>query len=164
MRGPRPPEVVLTPRQRGVLERIVRSRTAAAGLVERCRILLLAADNTPTAHVAATLGVDRQRVRRWRQRWATDFAQSLAAQEETADDAALAQAIEHVLSDRPRSGAPPRFSAEQIAAVEKLALRSPADFGIAVRWTRSSLARVAVQEGIVESVSVAEIGRWVNLR
>jgi transposase len=163
MRGPKPPTVVVSPRQRAILERFSRSRTASVTLVERCRIILLTADGMPTRHAAAEVGVDRQRVRRWRHRWVKSLADRLNAVESEADDKVLAVAIEDALADRARPGAPPKFTEEQIARVRAIACREPSEFGLPhTRWTRALIAQVAAQEGIVESVSVAEVGRWLK--
>jgi len=163
MRGPKPPAVVLSQRQRAVLERFARSRTAAVSLVERCRIILLTSEGMPTRHAAEVLGVDRQRVRRWRHRWVKSLAGRLDAVEAEADDKVLALAIEEALADRARSGAPPKFTEEQIARVRAIACREPSEFGLPhTRWTRALIAQVAATEGIVESVSVADVGRWLK--
>jgi hypothetical protein len=73
MRGPKPPEVIVSDRQRAILERIARATTAPASLVERCRILLLVSSGMPTLTVATQMDVDRQRVRRWRRGWADEL-------------------------------------------------------------------------------------------
>jgi transposase len=67
----------------------VRSPTRAAGLVRRAQIVLLAAEGRPVRGIAQELGVDRNRVRRWLDRFR---AQGLAG-----------------LADRPRSGRPRTF-------------------------------------------------------
>lgn len=163
MRGPKPPTVVVSPRQRAILERYARSRTASVALVERCRIILLTSDGAATLHAAAELGVDRQRVQRWRHRWVKSLSPRLNAVEAEADDKVLAVAIEDALADRPRPGATPKFSEEQIVRVRALACREPSEFGLPhTRWTRALIAQVAATEGIVESVSVAEVGRWLK--
>lgn len=163
MRGPKALEVVVSPRQRAILERFARSRTASVTLVERCRIILLTSDGMATMHAAAELGVDRQRVRRWRHRWAKVLAARLSAVEGEADDKVLSIAIEDALADRPRPGARPKFTEEQIARVRAIACREPSEFGLPhTRWTRALIAQVASKEGIVESVSVAEVGRWLK--
>ena len=44
-----------------------------------------------------------------------------------------------------------------------MACREPSEFGLPhSQWTRGLLARIAQERGIVESVSVAEIGRWLK--
>jgi len=163
MRGPRAPEVVVSPRQRAILERFTRAKTAAASLVERSRIILMTSAGLPTLGVAAELDVDRQRVRRWRHRWAAGLRAHLDAVEALSDDKVLAAAIEEALMDAPRSGAPPQFTDEQIARVRAIACQTPGEHGLPhTRWTRGLLAQVAVEKGIVSSVSVAEIGRWLK--
>jgi hypothetical protein len=109
------------------------------------------------------LDVDRQRVRRWRHRWAKELSAKLTAVEAKADDKVLAAAIEEALADLPRPGGPPQFTEEQIARVRAIACQEPSEHGLPhTRWTRALIAQVAAQKGIVESVSVAEVGRWLK--
>ena len=63
-------QMSVTRRQRVVLDQLVRTRTLAQQLAERCRIILGSADGRRNLEQAAALGVDRQRIRRWRGRWA----------------------------------------------------------------------------------------------
>ena len=162
---PRPyaPVVLLSPRQAAILTRLARSRVSPASLVERSRLVLLAAEGLTTTAIAVELGVVRQRVRRWRTRWVKQLAQRLNDVEAVADDAVLAVAVAEVLSDRPRSGAPSKFTPEQEERVRALACRQPSDFGLPhSQWTRGLLAEEAARQGIVESISVAEVGRWLK--
>ena len=62
--------VVVTARQSRVLQAGARAKLSPQQLVERCRIVLLSADGRDNLDQADVLGVDRQRVRRWRYRWA----------------------------------------------------------------------------------------------
>ena len=163
MRGPKAPTVVVSPRQRAILERFVRSRTASVALVERCRIILLTSEGMANQHAAEELGVDRQRVRRWRHRWVKSLSARLNAVEAEAGDKVLSVAIEEGLADRARTGARPKFSEEQIARVRAIACREPSEFGLPhTVWTRALIAKVAASEDIVASVSVAEVGRWLK--
>src|SRR4051812_40238316 len=63
--------VVLTPRQRSILEPLSRSRTAPQRVVERATLVLLAANGLADAEIASCLEVSVQRPRRWRTRWRT---------------------------------------------------------------------------------------------
>lgn len=156
-------EVVLSDRIFAVLTRISRTRTASAVLVERATLLLLAAEGGTNAGIGRALGVDRQRVRRWRTRWSKEIGSALAAVEEVADDRVLRVAVEEALSDRPRSGTPPKFTEDQIERVRAVACRSPSEFDLPhSQWSHALLARIAAEQGIVESVSVAEVGRWLK--
>ena len=149
-------------RQFALLERLVRSRSVPVWQAERARIVLMSGRGVPIVEVVAALGVDRQRIRRWRGRWVEEAAR-LADVEAIADDAVLLEAMLEVLDDGERSGHPTKFTAEQEDRVRALACRSPAEFGLPhSQWTRGLLAEVASREGIVESVSVAEVGRWLK--
>ena len=91
MSGPRSGRVVeLSAGARAALEAVTRRTTVAAGQARRARIVLLAADEVPLDRIARELGVDRNVVRTWVDRYR---AGGLAA-----------------LEERPRSGRPRTFS------------------------------------------------------
>ena len=155
-------EIAVTPRQQVLLKRITRSKKAAQQLVERCRVVLLSAAGLHNEAQGDKLGVDRQRVRRWRHRWARAMASLLAAEAAGASDQDLEKLIIGVLTDVTRSGAPARFSAEQVAGIIALACELPADSGLPVsHWTPSELAREAAKRGIVESISPRQVDRFL---
>jgi DNA-binding GntR family transcriptional regulator len=90
MPGPQTLRVVhLAPETRATLAQWVRRPTRAAGLVRRAQIVLLAADGQPLRRIAEQVGVDRNVVRAWLDRFR---AQGLAG-----------------LADRPRPGRPRTF-------------------------------------------------------
>jgi transposase len=108
----------------------------------RARIVLLAAREWPNARIAAEVGVAVDTVRTWRGRFA---AEGLAG-----------------LMDRPRSGRPSRFTAIQVAQVKSLACQLPVDAGAPLaRWSCPELAREAVTQGMVETVSASTVRRWL---
>ena len=91
MSGPRSGRVVaLTGEARGVLEGLTRRTTVAVGLARRARIGLLAAEGVPRDRIGRQVGVDRNVVRLWVDRYRVG---GLAA-----------------LADRPRPGRPRTFS------------------------------------------------------
>ncbi len=71
--------VTVSAQQRSVLERLVRARTVAQHVAERCRIVLGSADGLANIEQADELCVDRQRVRRWRVRWVGALVNHLPA-------------------------------------------------------------------------------------
>lgn len=163
MRGGKALPVALTERQRVLLESLSRSRTASASLVERAQLILRASTGEPTLHIARAMGVDRQRVRRWRNRWVTELGPRLLEVEAVAGDKVLREELVQGLSDAPRSGPPPKFTPEQEERVRAMACREPSEFGLPhSQWTRRLLAEEAARQGIVESVSIAEVGRWLK--
>ena len=163
--GKRSVAVEVTPKQRAVLEPLTRAKLAPQRLVERCRIVLMSAAGRNNEDQGNELGVDRQRVRRWRHRWAGASAALVAAENEGATDQDLEQLILRVLGDDDRSGAPPKFTPEQLAAIIALACEPPAESGLPVsHWTPSELAREAIKRRIVESISPRHVDRFLARR
>ncbi|MDP3474625.1 IS630 family transposase [Hydrogenophaga sp.] len=64
------PEIVLTDEERAELTRLARSKLTSVRLVQRARIVLLAAEALQNKDIAAQLGVGRVQVSRWRERYA----------------------------------------------------------------------------------------------
>ena len=90
MSGPRSGRVVeLTGASRDALEALTRRTTVAVGLARRARIVLLAAAGIPLDRIGRQVGVDRNVVRLWVDRYRVG---GLAA-----------------LQDRPRPGRPRTF-------------------------------------------------------
>lgn len=63
------PVVTLSPEQQSTLEQWVRSRLAPVRVVERARIVLLAAAGLQDKAIARTMGVSAKKVSRWRKRF-----------------------------------------------------------------------------------------------
>jgi transposase len=157
--------VTVTTGERRLLEPLSRAKTAPQRLVERCRIVLLSAEGHANEHQAAELGIDRQRVRRWRHRWARARPALVAAANRGASDKDLEKLIIGILMDDDRCGAPPKFTPEQMAGIIALACESPADSKIPIsHWTPPELAREAVKRGIVESISPRQVDRFLAKR
>ena len=155
------PVVVVTQRQRAILERLCRSSTAEQRLVERAKIVLWSADGELCVEQAASLGVDAQRVRRWRQRWAEVMGMLASAEQQDVDDDDLEALVLNVLRDNYRSGVPPKFGAEQLAQIIALACEEPAKFGVPVtHWTATELAREAKKQRIVDEISPRHVARF----
>lgn len=98
------PDVVLSPRQRAFLEALVRAPTTPQRYAERARIVLRSADGQLCVEVAAALGVDAQRVRRWRRRWASAMGMLASAEEQGVEDGEFEALITQILDDNYRSG------------------------------------------------------------
>ena len=163
--GKRSVAVVVTRRQRSVLEPLTRAKVASQRVVERCRIVLMSAEGRNNEDQGEELGVDRQRVRRWRHRWAGASATLATAENEGATDKDLEKLILQVLGDNDRSGAPAKFTPAQLAEIIALACQPPANSGLPVsHWTPSELAREAIKRHIVESISPRHIDRFLARR
>ncbi len=140
------PLVTTTPQER-VLTRLVRAHTMPQKLAERAQMILLAAAGTGVRESARQLGVWPKTVRHWLARWRS---------------AAEAVPVAERLADAPRAGAPATFTPEQICAIVALACEQPAaesDLPLS-HWSRSELARCAVERGIVDRISRSSVGRF----
>lgn len=163
--GKKAARITLTLKQRAVLEPLPRARMAPQRLVERCRIVLMSAEGRDNEDQADELGVDRQRVRRWRTRWARASAGLATAEAAGATGKDLEKLILAVLADDERSGAPATFTPEQVAAIIALACEPPAESGLPVsHWTSTELAREAIQRKIVVSISPRHVDRFLARR
>jgi DNA-binding CsgD family transcriptional regulator len=63
------PALVLREGDRADLERLIRASTVPAGLAQRARIVLLAADGESNTAIAERVGVSRPTVIEWRSRY-----------------------------------------------------------------------------------------------
>jgi putative transposase len=156
------PTIVLSPRQRGILESIARSSATEHRVVERARIILGSADGRLCVDMAAAFSVNSQRVRRWRRRFAEDMGLLASAEAQDVSDADLETLLLDVISDEPKSGGPPKFTPEQFAQLVALACELPSKFGLPVtHWTPGDLAREANKQGIA-SISPRHLGRFLK--
>ncbi len=70
------------------------------------------------------------------------------------DDKELERLIVELLGDRERSGAPVKFTAEQVTQIVALACEDPVESNRPINsWTNRELATEAQLRGIVESIS-----------
>jgi transposase len=124
--------VTLTPEQRQNLEANARARSRPARLVERSRIVLMAATGKQDQEIAAALGITPKKAARWRARF-------------------LKRGVPRLVKDAPRPGRPPTIDAAQISAiVRKTTQEKPAN---ATHWsTRLMAAETGVSEASVRRI------------
>jgi hypothetical protein len=154
-------KVMLTENQKGILEQIASSTTAARRLVQRACLILLAFARRRNVAIAAEVGLARKQVGLWRVRWQASF-DALVAMECRESHAALRRAIADVLSDAPRGGSPGTFTAEQVTQVLAVACEKPSQSGLPIdNWTARELTAAVVRRGIVTSISVGTVQRYL---
>jgi putative transposase len=155
------PSIKLLPRHREILERLNRSWTLERRVAERVQIVLGGAQGKTNTTLAREMGVDTQRVARWRCRFAAAQDRLAAATSEDVSDDKLEAVIGDILSDRERSGSPGKFTAEQLTGLIELACKNPKELGLPVtHWTPRELAASAQERGIVESISPRHVARF----
>jgi transposase len=127
----RAPKVRLTAEQQDDFERFAGSRTLAARLVERAKIILQAAAGKADVEIAKALDITRQTVGLWRRRF-------------------VEQGIAGIEKDAPRSGRPRIIAADKIDEIVSMTTRqTPVN---ATHWSTRTLAGVA-------GVSASTVGR-----
>jgi Homeodomain-like domain len=154
-------KIVLTEEQQSILQQIHRSRTAPQRLVQRVSIILLAFAGLLNVDIAPKVALARKQVGLWRRRWQQSF-DALVAIECRETQAELRRAVEDILSDAPRSGSTGTFTAEQVTLILAVACEPPEQSGRPIdRWTHRELADEVIARGIVESISISQVGRYL---
>ena len=131
-------EIVLSDEERGQLESWSRRPTSAQAVAERSRIVLAAAEGLKNTEIADRLGVHRQSVTKWRNRFAEDRLDGLV--------------------DEPRPGRPRTLTDEKVDEVIARTLESsPQD---ATHWSTRSMAK---ETGLTQT-AVSQIWRAFGLQ
>ena len=128
----RAPVITLSPEQRTMLESQARSRSFPLRVVERARIVLLAASGQQDKEIAARMVTTPKKVSRWRKRF-------------------LALGVAGLLQDAPRPGRKPTISARLRQRVVSMTTRQqPSN---ATHWsTRTMAAAVGISEASVRRI------------
>ena len=121
-------EVTVTERHHEILLTLRDATTAPSHLRQRATIILWAFDGLRNEEIADQVDPGRFQVGRWRRRGAKAWA-GLIDLECRETKAHLRRAIEAVLSDAPRPGAPAKFPPEQVTQILAVACEPPAKSG-----------------------------------
>ena len=141
MRGRKARAFSLLPADLPVLRQFAHSRTLPFATVQRARVVLAVADGRRIHDVAVLHQCDPATVWRLCRRYEGGGLGSL-------------------LDDLPRCGRPQRISPLQRAQIVELACLEPIAEGLHItHWTSADLARQAVTDGIVETISPATVQR-----
>lgn len=148
--------------QQDLLQQMAHRTTSAQRLVKRAKIILKALKGTSNSSIAQRLQIDYETVRRWRDRWHAAESR-LQAIEEAGKPKQLKQAIEVLLTDEQRPGAPATFTFEQFMQIMALACEKPVASDRPVStWTPRELADEAVKRGIVAQISPRTVERFLK--
>jgi len=154
MRGPKPPAVNMSDKERQGLEQLVRRHSTPQQMALRGRIVLAAAQGKNNAQIAREFGITVETARHWRDRWLTLQPISL-------DDLTIADRLE----DLPRPGTPARITADQRCQIEAMACEDPEDSSRPIsQWTSREIADEVMKRGIVDSISPRHAARLLKRR
>ena len=139
MRTKRP--VKLKPRERKELKKLISKGIAKARTITRARILLMAHEGKTDTHIIENLTVARNTIRAIRSRY-------------------IEGGLELALKERPRSGAPEKFTGRQRAKITAIACSEPPEGRS--RWTLRLIADKVVELGISEEISYKTVERTLK--
>ena len=156
-------EIVLSEKQKKILTEIANGTHTPVHLKTRAKIILLAAEGLTNNAIEETLDLDAKTVKRWRDRYSAQCKEIQRIEAERPYK--LRSTIEKIMSDEQRPGGPPKFTDEQVAAIIAMACEDPAKFGLPFsHWTPALLQIEVIKLGIVESISVRQVGRFLKRR
>ena len=117
------PPIELSSEQRTALQRLARQRSAPARVVERARVVLLAAEGLENKQIARRMGITPEKAARWRKRF-------------------LAGGIAALQKDAPRPGRTRTITDRRVKKVVEMTLhQKPAH---ATHWSTRTMAAAAV--------------------
>jgi putative transposase len=131
-------EIKLKKREKERLHQFIKKGTAKAREITRARVLLLSNSGKKSTLILETLGTTIKTIQNIKERY-------------------LDGGIDRALYDAPRSGQPSKFEGKHRAQITALAC-TEAPEGYA-KWSLSLLADKAVEIGIVDGISRAQVGR-----
>jgi transposase len=144
MPGPQPKyAITLTPQQEVRLQQLSTGYMGPFAIVQRAQIVLYAFRHPEWSNtmLAQRLGCSVTTIKRWRRRWQ----------------------ITASLRDAPRAGTRRTFTPLQRTRVVALACSAPRQYGKPwQRWSGEKLARVAIEQQIVDAIAPSTIRTWLR--
>lgn len=162
-KGKPAPALLMSVRQRHLLEAESRKRTTLQQYHQRILIVLYGQEGKSNSWVSGHLGISLNTVKSWRSRWVSQYSSLLdyekGGQGEGVNDTELLGAMLAVLSDLPRSGVPARITLAQKQQIVALACEKPDTYGVQMTdWSHEMLVKVVIAQGIVDTISRRHLG------
>ena len=131
------------------LEELVKKHSTPQQIALRARIILLLCKGMSRSKVAHELNVSPDMVRLWHHRWL--------------DSSKTDKCVRDRIEDSHRSGAPAKFSVNQLTHLFAIACENPDGSNRPIsHWTARELADELIKRGIVESISARHVGRLLK--
>jgi putative transposase len=154
-------KVELSKKQEQILKEYVVGTHTPMHLKTRAQIVLKAAKGLTNNAIEKDMGLDAKAVKLWRDRYGARHEELKHTEAETPGK--IRSLIENILSDKQRPGCPSTFQDSQVAAILALACEDPSKRGLPFsHWTPGLLQREVIKLGIVASISVRQIGRFLK--
>lgn len=154
-------KIELSEKQKSILAQFEKGTHIPMHLKSRSQIILMANDGLSNNQIERVLHISADKVKVWRDRYSKNSVELNRIEEESSHK--LRENITKVLSDAARSGAPTKFTDEQVAAIIVLSCEDPAKFNLPFsHWTPELLRIEAIKLDIVEDISIRQIGRFLK--
>lgn len=153
--------ITITEKQKDILKQIFNSTTMAQSIAQRATIILMLADGTAKKKTARELGIDKNTVKKWCDRWFAAYPKLKEIEPIETSNKIYKEKIIEILKDAPRSGSPPQFTPEQVVHIVSIGCEVLDDSDKPTsRWTHKEIAQEAVNRNIVETISSSSVGRF----
>ena len=154
-------KIELSQKQEKILTELAVGTHTALHLKTRSQIVLMAANGSSNNTIEKNMDLDPKTIKLWRDRYSGQYEELKRIEKEAPHK--TRSAIEKILSDEQRPGAPSKFRDEQVAAIIAMACEDPAKFDLPFsNWTPALLQIEVIKLGIVENISVRQIGRFLK--
>jgi putative transposase len=152
-------KINLSEKEENILNQMALGTHTPLHLKTRAKIVLMASQGLSSNEIRKNLGLVHNTVKRWRDRYTNMNTELRKIEAETPQR--MRSAIKKVLSDEQRPGSPSKFRDEQVAAIIAMSCEDPMKFDLPFsHWTPELLQIEVIKLGIVESISVRQIGRF----
>ena len=153
--------IKISEKQIKILRKFSKGTHTELNIKLRASIVLDANKDMNNADIAAKYEITRNTVRAWRNQWFESYTETCTIELEQSHK--LKKHIKNTLSDKYRSGRKSTFTQEQVVAIISLSLQSPESVKVPLsHWTPGALARKSIELGIVDSISVRQVGRYLK--
>jgi putative transposase len=142
---------------------MARQRSTEYRLVVRASLMLAMSAGAGNHALGRTQNLDRGTVRYWRARWIEGSPKLTSTAASEISDEDLRALVLTGLSDLPRGGTPPTFTAEQIVQIIAVACEEPAQSERPLsHWTPAELADEVSKRKLVASISPSSVARFLK--
>jgi len=156
-----PSKIVLSEKQKIILIEMKMGTHVPSHFKIRAEIILHAADGWGNNTIEENMRISSYKVKLWRDKYSKMQPELQKIEAETPNK--LRKTIETILSDKQRPGHKPKFTDEQVAAIIAIACESPEKYELPFsHWTPSLLQIEVKKMGIIDDISVRQIGRFLK--
>jgi len=151
----------LSEKESSILNQMAVGTHVPLHLKTRAMIVIMSSQGLSNTAISKKLGLLHATVKRWRDKYLIHASELCKIEAETPHK--MRSTIEGILSDEQRPGCPPKFTDNQVAAIIAMSCESPEKFNLPFsHWTPELLRIEAIKLGIVENISVRQIGRFLK--